>query len=215
MAYLKSNGIPRRIDSRSLHPAIGNDASRVVSGFMGNGWVDDGYSPSDDLRKLINSYRGDSWRTTLKEVLPKAYAFIVGDWEKITRKELHAAFVSHIGQELPVAKSCERFFLSATAEAGYNLSEEFDSRTAHLRPLLTSERPLFQSSEPILTKAETPTRKRSASPAAPTNSTQRVWEQLIDLIDDPEMPEPVKAAAFTLISYFKQRERHDSKRKIT
>ena len=175
---------------------------------MGNGWIDDGNFPSDDLRKLVHSYREELWRSTLKEVLPKAYAFIPGNWEQITPKELHSAFVSRIGQELPVAKSCERFFLSAAAEAGYNLPSEFSFRTAHLRPVTVSELPPPENLITLPAKIGAPKLQLGTFPVAPATTKKKIWEQLLDLVDDPDMPDAVKAAAFTLISYFKQRERH-------
>jgi hypothetical protein len=209
LSFLKSNGVPRRIDSEFLHPALGTDSARAVSGLMGNGWIDEGHAPSSDLRKLVDAYQDESWAPTLRAALERAYPFVPGDWMGILPSQLHNYFVKYAGDDPGVLKSCERFFLSAIQEAGIKPSVEFAYRTARLRKHSVFV-PTHDASKEVNNNRNVNGSIVEASGHNVTPDADRIM-QLLDLVDDPQMPENIKAAAFTLISYFKQRARHAGK----
>lgn len=207
IGFLKREGIPDKIDSVSLRDALSSEAARGVIGLMGNGWTDSNQAPTADLRKLVAAYGEPSWKATLKDVLLRSYAFVPGDWSKITPDELRAAFLERAGRDVGVLKSCERFFLAAIQEVGIRPSEEFSYRTTRMRhgADMTDHYKHVQRTG-AASKIQQGQAKIAISSGVTTDN-ERVL-QLLDLVDDPQMPEKVKAAAFTLISYFKQRARN-------
>jgi hypothetical protein len=200
MSLLKDKGVPRKIDSGFLLPNLGSDSARAVSGLMGNGWIDDDHVPSSDLRKLVDAYRSDAWAPVLREVLTRAYSYVPGDWTEIAPSELHQSFVKHVGKEPDALRSCERFFLSAIQDAGIKPSVDFANRTVRLRQSSSASSEIKSHSGMNISDVRTYNYK-----SAP--DSERIM-QLLDLVDDDKMPENIKAAAFTLISYFKQRARN-------
>jgi hypothetical protein len=129
MTAFKEHGLPDRITTRSLTSFLDkNEAARVASGFASLGWVDEKDRSTDTLRSLVKAFETDSWQETLREVVPRTYHFIPGDWSDLTPEELRKAFVTYTGREADVMVSAETFFLALAHQAGFTLTEKLYRR---------------------------------------------------------------------------------------
>ena len=209
MARLKTSPFPRKVTSSSL-TEIGmrpDEAYRIVSGFKALGWIDEDANPGSDLSSLVAAYGGETWRETLRMVLQRTYSFVPDDWEGLTPKSLHRAFVSHTGRDIEAVRSAETFFLTAVTEAGISLSAGFAARLKRAKPSTSDsvrqmvvER-LRDVSPPLI-------------PATIVSKSDQFMEQLLDLIalaDDPGMSAKEKEAILIVAAYLRRRAKSEKR----
>jgi hypothetical protein len=201
MTYWKQNGIPKRFTSPALKNAVGTEASRIVSGFTGLGWIDEDGIPSDDLKRLIRSYKEDSWNDTLRSVLESTYTFIPNDWSDLTSSSLRDAFRNFVGREVGTLSGSETFFLTAAAEAGIELPDSFMNRTSRTKPKkdhLIGE--LFSPEPPF----KSPIRPLNGNGTASSVSDRDQVDVLLALFDEGALNEKEKAALLTLLFHLRK-----------
>ena len=128
LSAFKEHDIPERLTTRTLYPLLGDEASRIVSGFSAMGWIDDRDMATAPLRQLVSAFGESSWQATLKDIVPKTYSFVPGNWANLTPEELHSAFLAHSGREVSVISSAETFFLVLAHQAGFALTEKLYRR---------------------------------------------------------------------------------------
>jgi hypothetical protein len=133
MKALKEQGIPKRVNSRSLRPLLGDEGPRLSTHFVSMGWVDQHDKPTEELAVLVRSFGEDSWKETLSAVVHRIYGFVPEPWADLTSEQLHEAFTSYAGRGAQVMTQAETFFLSLVLECGMQLPDRlyFRAERAH------------------------------------------------------------------------------------
>ena len=124
---LKKNAMPRRISS-AIFTDLHDEASRIVAGFTGLGWLDDVGFPQSDLIRLVEAFDTPNWKSTLIEVVPRSYSFLPRNVEDFSRDDFDKAFKDYIGRDLSSTRNGITFFLCLAYEAGYTLTDEMVRR---------------------------------------------------------------------------------------
>ncbi len=203
MELMKEKGIPPRVKSQTL-VNIGvnaDDAGRIVSGLKALDWIDEDYKPSPELQALVRAYATPSWATTLREQLERAYAFVPGNWTELTPERLHEAFVTHSGRDIGAVRSAETFFITASKEAGINLSSAFINRTRRVFVRLTKP---VQNDALQLNLDRLEGDKEQRGKDQKDKITGLILE-LLGLVDDPLMNSKEREAVLVISSYLKRR----------
>ena len=236
MRALKKHGMPSRLNTKSLTPLLRRDEpARILAGLVSLGWVDDYGHPSKDFEKLAHAYGNDSeWKSALFDIVPKAYAFLPGDWVEMTPNDLREAFKAYTGRDAEAIRSAETFFICLAIEANLPIGEIFYRRagrqiTEAKRSVIIEELEDNHSDAPLISTqiisepAETikiiddtnDDRSNTNSAYLKTTSVWSVWiEQvlnLIDVLDDHEMTDKERAALFTLLATLRRRKQKNTK----
>lgn len=208
---LKNNGLPRRIETRTLaHILETAEAPRIVSGFASLGWIDESGHPSDDLRNLVDAFGEDSWKATIADVLPRTYSFIIPEnWGELTPDRLRDALVSYTGSKAEALQSAETFFLCLAYEGGFQLSEAFYRRAA--RAITDAKRfaLLGQSGSLRREPAKTGVSSDVTDGTLKMSDLVRQILDLAALIDEEDITDREKNAILILLSYLRRREQRE------
>lgn len=196
VSYWKKNGAPKRFTSAGIKSAVGNDASRIISGFIGLGWIDDDGFPSRNLKVLIDAYGEESWPVALRTAVEEAYSFVPSPWSNLTSSSLRDAFRNFIGRETSIIPNAETFFLTAATAAKIELPETFANRVSRSKPRIYDGKDvkvdgLFDIKPKHITS-------ENGSDASHKNYTMTPVGILFSLFDESRMSEKEKAALVTL-----------------
>jgi hypothetical protein len=205
MKVLKENGIPRRLNPRTLSPLLGDEGPRVATHFISMEWVDDVGAPTEHLRALVASFGEPNWKRTLLEEIERFYSFVPGPWEDLTEEKLHDAFLSHTGREAKVLKSAETFFLSVALECEIGLPDRLYLRAN--RAHSEAKRPKEGQDEDHLSEskeAEIDIKLEPSKPAPKQKPPPDGWiDQIVKLstlLNDSDLSEPEQKAVKLTIS---------------
>jgi hypothetical protein len=233
---LKKHGIPPRVNTKALTPLLPKDEpSRIVSGLSSLGWIDDYGRVAGELDRLVRAYGDDAaWKSTLHEIVPKAYAFLPGDWTEITPDELREAFKTYTGRDADAIRQAETFFLCLATEANLPISDIFyrrvgrqiaDAKRSVLLDDLEDGRSEISATTPRTISVEvvgsvgdvihsTNINQSHTSSDHQTSIWAKWIEQILSLItilDDHDMTDKERAAIFTLLSTLQRRGQKDRK----
>lgn len=134
---LSGSVVPDRIDPSLMSKHSGSTQSQLRGALRFFGLVtgdDDAKTPL--LAELTeSSSEPERWKAQLAELVPRAYAPIVGDLKmtSATRAQLEEAFRERGGVTGSVNTKAVRFFLQAMEEAGQKLSPHFSTGKAGAR----------------------------------------------------------------------------------
>ena len=132
VATLKSTTIPPVIDSSVLRSMSGSMRSQVMSALRFLNLIDENEKVQESLRRLVNSYETDTWKTVLGEVIAPAYVTIELEFDRAsgTSSQINEAFRKIGNVEGQMAEKAIRFYLAALKEAEIPYSPHFVTRGA-------------------------------------------------------------------------------------
>ena len=130
---LKANGIPTIIDMNSLAGSLaGGTRGMLRSGMRFLGLIDRDGAPRQPLLLLVKAHGTNDWAATLKTVMDKSYAPIMGDIDlsNATPAMVSNAFKEKGDVDGQVLLKAVRFYLAAMKASGVSLSAYLEKDTA-------------------------------------------------------------------------------------
>jgi len=129
---LHNTAVPPIIDGSVLQTMSGSMKSQLMSALRFMNLIDGAGTVNDKLRKLVTSYKTDSWKESLSEVIADSYNEVIGnvDLESGTAQQLNEAFRLRGGVDGQMLEKAVRFYLAAHTECGLSLSPHFTAKHA-------------------------------------------------------------------------------------
>ena len=127
VATLKSTTIPPVIDSSVLRNMSGSMRSQVMSALRFLNLIDENDKVQEGLKRLVNAYETDGWKSVLGGLITPAYVVMELDFDRSsgTSSQINEAFRKNGNVEGQMLEKAVRFYLAALKEADIPFSPHF------------------------------------------------------------------------------------------
>jgi Family of unknown function (DUF5343) len=205
VAPLKEHVTPNRIDKSLLKSFSGAVQSQLMTALRFLRLTHEDGRPTDSLKALINAYGTDRWADALGMVLKASYP-------ELFKLQLQSASPSEFNEAFKKAYPCEgdtlrkgvTFFLNAGREAGISFSP-FLLANAKPRSGPTKRRARQNGSKEDKSRETNGGGRTDEPPPPPAGSAKALEYQLIDLMSEPDIDDPVKQSIWSLVQYLTAR----------
>lgn len=205
----KEHGMPPQIDASVLKRFSGSAGAQIVGALKYLGYVDDQKKCQPLLKEAVDSFKTDQFPAHLKKVLLAAYSFLSDiDLMTATPGMFADAFRKNFSAKEDVLRKSRTFFIHAAAPAGIELGTRLKAGGTSAPANGGSRKKGRQK-----TKAETADpidddddRGKINRDAEGKQHAQNPLEyQLIDLMAEPDIDQPVKDSIWALVQYLSVR----------
>ena len=129
---LSATVVPSIIDGSLLSTMSGSMKSQLMSALRFMGLIKINGAVNEKLKKLVDAYNTDTWKTTFAEIINESYAEVIGDVNLSTgtAQQLNEAFRLRGGVDGQMLEKAVRFYLAALAECDIKVSPHFTAKRA-------------------------------------------------------------------------------------
>ncbi len=127
---LHQTAVPPTIDHSVLETMSGSMRGQLLSSLRFLNLLDLENTVLEPLKKIVKSYKTDSWSDTLSEIIFDAYMEVIGDvdLDTGTARQLHDAFRLRGNVDGQMLEKSVRFYLGALEICGTTFSPHFKGK---------------------------------------------------------------------------------------
>ena len=205
----RAHGMPPQIDSSVLKRFSGSAGAQLVQALKYLGYVDNQKKCLPLFKEAVDSYKTDQFPEHLKRVLIAAYPFLAElNLLTATPGMFSEAFRKNFSAKEDVQRKSRTFYIHAATAAGVELGPRLKTGGSSSAPSSTAPR---KRSAKAKTKADEIEEEdesevsRRKPPIDPDRAEKPLEYQLIDLMKEPDIDQPVKESIWALVQYLSMR----------
>lgn len=202
----KAHILPTRIDRSVLGSFSGIVGSQLLTTLRFLKLIDKDNHPQDALSALVSAFGTESWAPALADVIKAAYAPVFDlNLKAASPSQFNERFAKSYPGEGSTLRKCMTFFLTAIQDAKIEISPYILKNKKPRSTLLkkrTAPRQNGQKSE--ATNGANGAPQPAPSPPIQPQTTQKLSEQLLTVLDAKDLPNDIEAAVFALLRHLRK-----------